>query len=323
MFKEIKYIIFTGAGFTANFGGFLADEMWALIFNHESVQKTERIRELMLGTTLGIFGFNYELIYEKIIYKDNYSPKEKDAIKIAVNTAYRKLDQVIRNKHNNEHSADINKVSTFIERFTKRDKKGIFFTINQDLLPERYFGLSNPGIDFKRERREPSKGLEEFETLELPSKSDIENSGKQYLDKNNLYFKLHGSQNWNTPNGMVIGTQKEELIEKVPILKWYSKLFRDSLYQKDKHLLIIGYGFRDENINIILEEAAGKYGLKIFVISPEKPSDFYNRLNVGTRSSYIWKALSGYYSSTLKDFFPKENGKPSGIYREFEERFFT
>ena len=46
------------------------------------------------------------------------------------------------------------KVSTFIERFTKRNKNGIFFTINQDLLPERFFGLSNPGINFKEERRE-------------------------------------------------------------------------------------------------------------------------------------------------------------------------
>ena len=32
-------VLLTGAGFTRNFGGFLANQMWDKIFNHEQVQK--------------------------------------------------------------------------------------------------------------------------------------------------------------------------------------------------------------------------------------------------------------------------------------------
>jgi hypothetical protein len=90
---ETQYILFTGAGFTANFGGFLADEMWAKIFNHRFVQKEDRVRGLMVSPTLD---FDYESIYGEIMESDKYNKAEKNAIMWAVEIAYTSLDRTIK-----------------------------------------------------------------------------------------------------------------------------------------------------------------------------------------------------------------------------------
>lgn len=62
MIKDISgHILFTGAGFTKNFGGLLASEMWSKIFNHEQVQSRKNLKELLTED------FDYESIYYKVI----------------------------------------------------------------------------------------------------------------------------------------------------------------------------------------------------------------------------------------------------------------
>ncbi len=51
-------ILLTGAGFTHNFGGFLAREMWSKIFNNPIVQASTEARKLLLDD------FDFESIYE-------------------------------------------------------------------------------------------------------------------------------------------------------------------------------------------------------------------------------------------------------------------
>ena len=47
--KYSDVIILTGAGFTANFGGFLARDMWEKIFNHPSLQAHDSLRQNFLS----------------------------------------------------------------------------------------------------------------------------------------------------------------------------------------------------------------------------------------------------------------------------------
>ena len=82
-------ILLTGAGFTHNFGTPLAEEMWAIIFNHESVQSTPRIKNLMLKD------FDYESIYYTIM-EGSFTDSEKEAINDATLFAYKYLDSIIR-----------------------------------------------------------------------------------------------------------------------------------------------------------------------------------------------------------------------------------
>ena len=66
---------------------------------------------------------------------------------------------------------------------------------------------------------------------------------------------------------MVIGRGKEQLIQKEPLLAWYFKIFKEVLFQTNRHLLLIGYGFGDDHINDIIANAIKQYGLKIYIIS--------------------------------------------------------
>jgi len=90
MVKEIsKNILLTGAGFTKNFGGLLASEMWSKIFNHEQVQSMTRLKDLLVDD------FDYESIYYKVI-NGSYEDDERDAISVAIFQAYKTLDDIVR-----------------------------------------------------------------------------------------------------------------------------------------------------------------------------------------------------------------------------------
>ena len=85
-------ILFTGAGFTKNFGGYLSDEMWAIIFNHPQIQKQSEVRKLMLDV------FDYESIYHKVLrgsLERSFGEDDKTAIKTALTNAYKQLDSKI------------------------------------------------------------------------------------------------------------------------------------------------------------------------------------------------------------------------------------
>ena len=66
-----KKVLFTVFGFTKDFGGFLASEMWSLIYNHSAIANCPRIREL-LGTE-----FSYEDIYYKILKYEKTTNQRK------------------------------------------------------------------------------------------------------------------------------------------------------------------------------------------------------------------------------------------------------
>ena len=59
--KFTEHVLLLGAGFTKNFGGLLAEEMWARIFRHEEIQAQLRIKKLMLNN------FDYEEVYYLVL----------------------------------------------------------------------------------------------------------------------------------------------------------------------------------------------------------------------------------------------------------------
>ncbi len=89
--KSKEVIILTGAGFTNNFGGFLAKDMWAAIFNSPSIQGSKKLKELLLQDDE-----DYESIYSRVLTRDNFTEEEKFSIKQAVEGAYKNLDDTIK-----------------------------------------------------------------------------------------------------------------------------------------------------------------------------------------------------------------------------------
>lgn len=61
----------TGAGYTKNFGGLLADQMWAKIFNHEEVQDKPALKDLLFDT------FDYESVYHEVCNDDDTNSEKK------------------------------------------------------------------------------------------------------------------------------------------------------------------------------------------------------------------------------------------------------
>ncbi len=331
MINEIETnILLTGAGFTKNFGGLLASEMWSKIFNHEQVQGLNKLKELLIDD------FDYESIYYKVI-NSSFNDDEKNAINAAIFYAYDTLDDIVRNwlfGSNSPHPVNIYGVNKMIERFAgDQQRLGFFFTLNQDLFIERHFktvtkSLIHPFVARIPDIHKINKGLplDNQDYVVLPSQDEVKSKLPTQFNKNTLhYIKLHGSFGWISSDGtkrLVIGKDKKDQIASEPLLSAYFDLFKKVLLQKKRKLLVIGYGFRDDHINNVIADAVKNYGLKLYIISPNDPVNFIEEISKVIYGKDIVKGLSGYFPYTLLDIFPSDQSE-THAWKEINERFFT
>lgn len=305
-------VLLTGAGFTANFGTPLAEGMWAKIFNYCDFKKCPKLRSIMLDPN---HRFNYENIYTEIINDKSrrYQEEEKEVFNDALIKAYNDMDEIIKNLIPPSDGLNFYELKCFLSRFNL----SYIFTLNQDLFIERHYcdslnSIEIPIMGSKSVVAEPSNC--ERDKVSLPESQNLNEQIKSYVKgKNSLtYIKLHGSQNWYDTSGsghMIIGTSKKEDINGSPLLKFYSKLFKEALSQENTKLLIIGYSFGDEHINDIICEY--RSWLEIFVINPIGLEEFC-KTSVGSKMKVLLfdKCLSGYYPVKLSEIFPA-NGNGS------------
>lgn len=107
-------ILFTGAGFTANFNGFLAREMWSWIFNNPKLNNAGGIK-LKLREK-----FNFEEIYSEVFDgRGGFPEHEVKLFKEVVDEAYASMDKVIDSSWN---SLPLNHpdVATFLNKVVAR-----------------------------------------------------------------------------------------------------------------------------------------------------------------------------------------------------------
>ncbi len=337
MEKQISNtVLMTAAGYTKNFGGLLADQMWQKIFNHKEVQEKPALRNLLFDN------FDYESVYHKV-YNGGYSPKEKGAIHTAILEAYIKLDVIAQKyipvRDNSKHNVLIGTRKIIDYLTMDRSQINFFFTLNQDLFVERlilckYKNITRPPFEGRMFIPNTSRSqlpLKNKDFINIPAgdKLDITKRAADLRNNEYHYVKLHGSFDWKNsnpdkPDMMVIGRNKEEQIANEPLLKWYFDLFEQVLFQGGIKLLIIGYGFRDNHINKVIAKAGEKYDMKIYVISPVKPREFINELS---KEGYVYgkrilKGLSGYFEASFKDIFPPD-GSETHIWKELQETFFN
>lgn len=313
-------LLLTGAGFTANFGGFLAKEMWSKIFNNPKLNEIPKIKAELKKN------FDFEDIYSRIFQnRSSFEEKEIKIFEEVVNEAYLAMDYSIRNsttgEHYGFHPSDLRK---FLEFFSD-SRSGVTaacFTLNQDLFLERLMNWQ-PLVPLTMRFNQSVNGV--IDTIDLNSRSykTLPTLGELEDVKGSLtgefaYIKLHGSQKWVSSDGSdtkVIGINKKESINKIPLLKWYFELFQEALFKPDVKLVSVGYSFRDEHVNEILVKAIQEYGLKIYIISTEDPSSFQFRLTHKYPSGSImndddeehrpiWDAVDGYFPYKLNIVFP-------------------
>lgn len=323
-------ILFSGAGFTKNFGGLLAKEMWSKIFNNSEVQAQPRLKELLLND------FDYESIYHSII-NGNYTDEEKISINVAIYDAYQVLEDICREwtfRNGAPNPVNIYGVNKLIERFAgDQNEWGFFFTLNQDLFTERHFNSINtafihPGVPKIPDTHKTIIKLpitrEDF--IYLPTLDKLQGNTVNPLSKNAIhYVKLHGSFGWKSIKGTdsyVIGKEKERRVADEPLLSWYFELFTNALSNSNRKLLLIGYGFKDRHINEVIANSIKNNGLKLYIISPSEQSGFIAKLKSVEYGEIILEGLSGYYPYTLLEIFPSDQSE-SHAWREILSSYFN
>jgi len=335
-FRPAKTVLLTGAGFTKPFGGFLADEMWAMILNQPEIRQYPKLREHMLEE------LNYETLYDKVLTSDNYTSDEKRAFRVAIRNAYQRMNEDICQDDVWHRSSASGVCRSFVARFAgSGQERGFFFTLNHDLFIERSYTnekvelmITIPGLPQKPKWFNGQLGskLDSDDRVRLPQRERVEQEKERFWAKSSerfMYIKLHGSYGWETTKDgtdcMVIGHVKTGIIENEPLLKWYLSLFEEVLHAEERNLVVTGYGFRDPHINKLIANAIRDTGLRLHVVSTMLPRDFKERLlpvhAVSAESTQwdnfseedkdrdvLWKALSGYYPASMIDFYDEKTG---------------
>lgn len=311
----VENVLLTGAGFTRDFGGFLAQEVWSQIYNHPEVGS----RPHLLSTLRK--DFNYESVYHEVLRGEKYMEADREAMNHAILDAYQNLDDEVRELSRVKSRISLNEVENLISRFRGNENRvGFIFTLNQDLFLERHFRLFPPWVS-KGPKGEYKIDLKTDYTR-LPDDERLRESQVREPLRNErlVYIKLHGSSNWHTYDGkqqMVIGLEKERDIKREPILHSYATIFKMVL-SKAKRLLAIGYSFRDEHINRAIAFSIAECcnpKLELYVVSPERPDQFMERLHGEQVHSFgipekipyggfLSKKLKGYFPYPLAEVFP-------------------
>ena len=316
-----KNILLTGAGFTANFGGLLAREMWAKIFNNPKTYSLVGIKELLRKN------FDFESVYASVKNSSSFTDTDKLIFQDIVQESYASMDTSLKNYSFGgfgKFNINISGVSQLLGSFAgQREERGAHFTLNQDLFIERQtraIPLGLPMYQYREYGDRIQQGqIDSTDLVNLPDEDFLNNFKDKHQSSvgDSCFIKLHGSIGWVSDGGsqMILGTNKLEDINKEPLLKWYFELFKEAISRPGVRLFIIGYGFRDQHVNDIILKAMNENNLKIYIISPEDPSVLKTRLlkdpclvidsqTIPPINEKIWDAVNGYFPHTLKDIFP-------------------
>jgi hypothetical protein len=265
-------ILLTGAGFSRNWGGWLASEAFEYLLGREEVGGDLR-RRLWKDKIKGK-GFEdtlADLQHSFKSYQREADRAELNGFRAALSAMFAEMNESF-SRTQFEFTNDVNlSISKLLSTFD------FIFTLNQDLLLEHhYVGQDNlfgtgitrcevPGLtlanpaphgyshDAKVAKRKPIDGGFRVEPSIQP------------------YFKLHGSSNWLKANGdslLVLGGGKSIEIEQEPLLKWYQSEFKNALARPNAKLMVIGYSFGDDHINTAIQSAVTGGDLKLFIVDP-------------------------------------------------------
>ena len=128
-------LLLTGAGFTANFGGLLAREMWSKILNNKKMDGLPSIKGLLRNN------FDFESVYAEVKRTHTITPEEKKLFQEVILDSYTSMDEGLKHYHSTGSDAfgvNIGGVTSFIGSFAgKGQETGAHFTLNQDLFLER------------------------------------------------------------------------------------------------------------------------------------------------------------------------------------------
>ena len=269
----MKTALLIGAGFSKNWGGWLAKEAFEYLLGCPEIQDDRNLLNLLWQhQSKGFESVLAALRVENEHFPSDLAKSQLENFQKAVVEMFNEMNDGF--SHIIDWDPNLSLTNNLLTRFD------YIFSLNQDLLLEQHYMNQNVMIK--------SLGFKNWGGAYLPGMKPITpyepNLSKIFLypdQKNNFnlesrmqpIIKLHGSSNWSSQQGdhlLILGSDKENQLSKFDILNWYFDVFKNSLNSISK-LMVIGYGFQDPHINIAIQTAVRESNLKIFVISPDGP----------------------------------------------------
>jgi hypothetical protein len=273
----MKHYLLIGAGFSRNWGGWLASEAVEYLLGDPAIVGDTEIRTL-LWKNQSEGGFEAAL---DDLQRDTSAPARERLLNLeaAIRRMFDLMNIGFKLKGLEFRASELSNdrpVQQFLLSFDA------IFSLNQDSFLELHYRGSADGLvdrnDHRTERSWHLPGRQLAVVADdqraFPSATGIWIPSGEYqvIDGVQPIFKLHGSSNWCSEEGsglMILGGGKARAIERYPVLRWYSDLFTDLLSRPDARLMLIGYGFRDEHINSALISAMEKGLRSISSIRPD------------------------------------------------------
>jgi SIR2-like domain len=264
----MNYLLLLGAGFSRNWGGWLANEAFEYLLGCPQIDPS--IRQLLWkhrrsGDFEAALGELQEEYFRK---KDSRSEENLRKLQDPIVAMFADMDKAF-DRITFEFQNEVQyMVRSFLIQFDA------IFTLNQDLLMERFYLLR--GGPFGRWSGTYIPGMRPAPTLAARSveintdKWTPDPSGPTLQGSLQPFIKLHGSSNGTGASGqqlLVMGGNKTSVIAQYPILKWNHDRFKDYLSRPNTRLMVIGYSFGDPHINQTIMSAT-THGLRLFVIDP-------------------------------------------------------
>lgn len=324
-----------GAGFSRNWGGWLASEAFEYLIGCPEIIANSHVRQL-LWQCKDNGGFEAALAEVQHAWLQN--PKENlphlNVLQAAIERMFFDMNTAFLDHSDLEFQ---NSQARMLRRAMVHFDA--IFTLNQDLLlehrylndnialtiPGRWNGFQLPGLTPRTSRYFPHAT-----SIANRDWIPVEPAGFRVAPQLQPYFKLHGSCNWIHPSGnplLVMGGNKEREIRLHPILDWYHHQFDEYLARPSSRLLVVGYGFRDEHINRAITLAVERHGLQMFIIDPSG-ADLAWKLNktrdrgliaAGTPLEELFKAsVIGASRRSLRDIFGGDSVEHAKVMRFVE-----
>jgi len=269
------YILLLGAGFSRNWGGWLADEAFEYLLSCHQVD--DYLRGVLWDhKPKEKGGFEGALGFLQAAHKRGptaVTDQNLAKLNSALLQMFTHMNSAFAEMGDSEFvSSEKNSLGGFLATFDA------IFTLNQDLLMEyqyfnnfarfqhpKWIGWQIPGVEPIADMGPQSDGIKKWAPMKQRSMFVREKTRQSYI-------KLHGASDWIDPikgRLVVMGGNKRSAIDESELLKWNQEQFAAELSKRDTRLMVIGYSCGDAHINEAIGGAAQDGGLRVFIIDPD------------------------------------------------------
>ncbi len=272
------HFLLTGAGFSYNWGGYLASEAFEFLLS--VTDGDDDLRTLLWREHQAHLGFEDILAKLQREFSIEWTAQREQNLRNLTSAVQRMFGSMTRAFSETSFELALTNPKLGVVNFLA--KFDAIFTLNQDTLLEQHY-IPAAGQDvFPQSLQFPGyiaayrPGI--VRALDSSTYGHLAERIELYKPDQNLapvprlqpYVKLHGSidiKQGDREMMLVIGGNKAESIAQQPLLQWYHKMFQAHLRTRDARLMIIGYSFGDAHINQMIFSGI-EAGLKIFIIDP-------------------------------------------------------